>query len=87
MGKVVELENTDNYEYVVFNVDEHFRIVTASDVPQWLLQCRDSFGLESSFWWCYTADETLSALCTNCMSDPHLPDGVKDKIRRFRLEN
>ena len=87
MGTVIEVENTDNYEFVVFSVDEHFRIVTASDVPQWLLQCRNSFDLESTFWGCYTADETLSALCANCMSDPHLPDRVKDKIRRFRLEN
>lgn len=85
MDKVIEVENADDYEYVVFNVDEHFRIVTASDVPQWLLQCRNSFGLESSFWGCYMADETLSALCANCMADPHLPDNVKNKIRRFRL--
>ena len=59
MGTVIEVENTDNYEFVVFSVDEHFRIVTASDLPQWLLQCRNSFDLESTFWGCYTADDTL----------------------------
>jgi len=85
MGTNIEIETTDDYEYVVFNVDTHFRIATAIDVPQWLLQCRDSFDIEGGGWGCYTAGETLSALCVTCMSDDHLPDNVKNKIRRFRL--
>lgn len=87
MDKIIEVETTDDYEYVVFNVDLHFRIVTTIDVPQWWLQCRDSFSLESGHWKCYIADETLSALCVKSMSDPHLPDHVKNNIRRFQLEH
>ena len=85
MGEFINAETSDDYKYSVFIVDTHFRIVTAIDVPQWLLQCRDSFDLESGGWACYMADETLSALCVSCMSDPHLPDHVKNNIRRFRL--
>ena len=87
MGKIIKVETADDYEYVVFNVDTHFRIATASDAPLWLLQCRDSFSSDSSGWGCYIAEEKLSALFLSCMCDPHLPDQVKDKIRRFHLED
>ena len=85
MDNLTDDESTGCYEYVVFNIDTHFRIAAAYDQPIWLIQCNDFTDCDQHDWQTYLAAGALSDLFKKVQSDRFLGDPVKEKVLELEL--
>ena len=85
MDNLINDESAGCYEYVVFNIDTHFRIATAHDQPIWLIQCNNCIDPGQPDWRTYLASCALSDLFMKIQSDQFLGDPVKEKVEELEL--